>query len=294
MPIGRSRVGIADLFGHRRHRVESDVGEEDDGRARLDAGPAVGGERLPVLGVRVAQADGDEDRQHDQLEDHHDRVHPGALPDADHEHDGQRGDDGERQHVEDDRDAEQVRGALEETGNPGRGPVVGRDPRRDGDAEAGDEGLEVVAPADGDGHVAHGVLDDQIPADDPGDDLAQRRVRVGVGAPRDGDHRGELGVAERREATRDPGQDERHDEGRSGAGPGGVAGRRRADRREDAGPDDGADAEQDDVEGSEGPFELVFGRRALGHDGVEALGPEEAAHDRRRIPPAVLRCRDGP
>ena len=37
MPNGKSRCGLATLFGGRRDRIEADVGEEHDGRAGDDA-----------------------------------------------------------------------------------------------------------------------------------------------------------------------------------------------------------------------------------------------------------------
>ena len=43
---------------------------------------------------------------------------------------------------------------------------------------------EVARPADRDRRRAERVLEDQVPADDPGDELAQRRVGVGVGGAR--------------------------------------------------------------------------------------------------------------
>ena len=60
----------------------------------------------------------------------------------------------------------------------------------------------------------NGVFEDQIPADDPGEDLAQRRVRVRVRAAGDGNHRRQFGIAERREAARDRHQHERQRNGR--------------------------------------------------------------------------------
>ena len=108
------------------------------------------------------------------------------------------------QDVEDDRDAEDVRRARR-TGRASCAavPVVGRQPVGNDDAEARQQRLEVVAPADRDGDVADGVLDDQVPADDPGDQLAERRVGVGVGGAGDRHHRRELGVAERGEPAGD-------------------------------------------------------------------------------------------
>ena len=85
------------------------------------------------------------------------------------------------------------------------GAATGRraHPGRQLDAEPGEDPLEVAAPADRDGHRSDRVLEDQVPADHPGEDLAERGVGVGVGAAGDRDHRRELGVAERREPARE-------------------------------------------------------------------------------------------
>ena len=90
-----------------------------------------------------------------------------------------------------------------------RRPVPGRQPRGQRDPEAAQQRGEVVAPRDRHGDVADRVLEDQIPADDPGDQLAERRVRVGVGAPGLRDHRGQLRVAQRRERAHRAQQQER-------------------------------------------------------------------------------------
>ena len=66
--------------------------------------------------------------------------------------------------------------------------------------------------------LAEGVLEDEVPADDPGDQLAERRVGVGVGRPGDGDHAGELGVAEAGEGADDSHQHQRHRQRRTSAG----------------------------------------------------------------------------
>ena len=118
-----------------------------------------------------------------------------------------------------------------------------RHPDRQVDIEAGENPLEVAAPADGDGHRADGVLEDQVPADHPGEDLAERGVGVGVGAARDRDHRGELRVAERGEAAGQAGEHVGEHDGRPG-----LVGRRGAGQDEDAGPDDRADPEQGQVD----------------------------------------------
>ena len=83
---------------------------------------------------------------------------------------------------------------------------------------------EIARPADRHGHVADRVFEDQIPADDPGDDLAERRVGISVSRARDRDHRRQLAVTKRRETA----GDRRHDKGQRHRRP-----RRRAARKRD-------------------------------------------------------------
>ncbi len=70
------------------------------------------------------------------------------------------------------------------------------------DAEPVQQIDDVRGEADADAHVGEGVFEDEVPADDPGDEFAERGVGVGVGGAGDGDHAGELGVAEAGEARR--------------------------------------------------------------------------------------------
>ena len=65
---------------------------------------------------------------------------------------------------------------------------------------------EVRGEADADRHVANGVFEDQVPADDPRDELAHGRVGVGVRAASDRNHGREFGVAERGEGAHDRNQ----------------------------------------------------------------------------------------
>ena len=60
-----------------------------------------------------------------------------------------------------------------------RRPVAGGQPVRQAHADAAQQRREVVAPGDRDGDVADRVLEDQVPADDPGHELARawRRCR---------------------------------------------------------------------------------------------------------------------
>jgi hypothetical protein len=174
-----------------------------------------------------------------------------------------------------------------------RGAVVDRQPGGETDAvdaktegmdrDSLEPGLEVVRPGNRDRDVADGVLQDQVPADDPGDELAEGCVRVRVGGPRDRDHRGKLRVAERGEAADDGGEDERHHERGSCARPVNVAGRRRPDRREDPGADDRADAERDQVDRTQHLLELMALLARLGDEIVEGLRPENLVQTAGRV-----------
>ena len=75
--------------------------------------------------------------------------------------------------------------------------------------------VEVARPADGDGRGGEQVLEQQVPADEPGQEGPEGRVGVGVGRAGGRDHRGQLRVAERGQPGGDPGEDERDDHGRA-------------------------------------------------------------------------------
>ena len=118
----------------------------------------------------------------------------------------------------------------------------------------------VLGESNRDSHVGDGVFKDEIPADDPRDQLAHGRVGVGVGRTSDGDHGGKLGVAEAGECADDGDENERNCESGSGAGASGERGvmnkiveqRSIEDRggvkpfASDGGADDGEDSGADD------------------------------------------------
>ena len=131
--------------------------------------------------------------------------------------------------------------------------------------------VEVLAPRDRDRRRADGVLEHEVPADDPGHQLAHRRVRIGVGAAGDRDHRRELGVAEAGEGAAEAGDHEREGHRRTGA-----LGDRRRGPDEEAGADDGADAEGDQRPRPEGALEAgLAALAAVGHEAVNRLGPKQ-------------------
>ena len=131
------------------------------------------------------------------------------------------------------------------------------------------EADEVAGPAHRDRRGAERVLEDQVPADDPGEELAERGVGVGVCAAGDRDHRRELGVAEPGERAADRRDDHREHERRAG-----VLRRGRSGQHEDAGADDRADAERREVPRAErAPQQPAVG---LGLELVERFRREES------------------
>jgi len=85
-----------------------------------------------------------------------------------------------------------------------------------------------------DGAGGNGILEHQVPADDPGEELAKRGVGIRVCAAGDRNGGSELGVAERGKRTADAREHEREHEPGAGELIGGQPG-----ENEDAGADDG-------------------------------------------------------
>ncbi len=165
------------------------------------------------------------------LDQHHDVVGAGGFADAADEDDGEEEDDEEGGDVEagvpaggEDVFAGEV---LQAEGKVGGGEPLGIEV----DAEPVEQIDDVRGEADGDAHVGEGVLEDEVPADDPGDEFAEGGVGVGVGGAGDGDHAGEFGITEAGEAADDGDEDERESEGGACAGAAGdgaeVGGERR-------------------------------------------------------------------
>ena len=163
-PDRQVSLRIAGLFGGGRDRVEPDIRKKDDGRALVDPGEPIGRKRRVVGGVEVGRADGDEERERDQLDDHHDVVGARAFLRAAQEHPRDQHHDPERREVHEDRHPGDVRGRIEQAADLGvraeeRGAIAGRQPHRQREADAAQQRRKVVAPGDGDGDVADRVLE---------------------------------------------------------------------------------------------------------------------------------------
>ena len=265
-------LGVLGLLRRGRDRVKTNIGEEHHaGRAHhaapaiLAEGPGVGRqEGVVVLRLHVEQADPDHDRHHRELEQHHRAVDAGGFADADHQQGRGRHHDQDRRHVD---DAVRQRAVGELVRLEGR--VHERARQVDAQGVAHEAG-HVARPAHRDGGRPDRVFEHEIPADDPGDELAHRGVGVGVGRARHRDHASELAVAHAREgaADRRDGEGERHRRA-------GMLGRGDAGEREQARPDHRADAEADQAPGAEMAFQLVLAGFGVGVEPFERLDPEK-------------------
>ena len=111
----------------------------------------------------------------------------------------------------------------------------------------GHEVAEIARPADRHRRSGGEIFQHQVPADDPGEEPAHRRVGVGVGAAGDWDHRGVFGVAQAGEEAAKARDREGDHHARTGIACGRMAG-----QHEDTRADDGADAERDQMDRAQG------------------------------------------
>ncbi len=262
----------ARLLGAVRDRVEPDIGDEHDGGAAHDAAhakfaesAAVGrNEGVPVGGVHVEGAEADEGQHDRELDRDHDVVQPRRFPGAADQQRRDQHHDGRRRQVDDG-------GGGRAVGQGHHLPRRRREPRRQAEPHRLQQTHEVARPADGDRRAADGIFQDQIPADDPGRELAQRGIGVGIGAAGNRQERRQLGVAEADEGTGDRGQHEGQHDGRPG-----IQRRHRAGEDEDAAADDGADAHGRDADGPED-----FGYAPVG--GGDDVGNGFAREEKRPV-----------
>ena len=150
---------------------------------------------------------------------------------------------------------------IEIRGDSRRGAVRGGQFDRQMQAEAFQQLVEIARPAGGHGRRLQRVFQNQIPTDHEGDQLAERQIRVRIGGAGNRCHRGELRIAQARKTAADGGEQEGHAQCRS-RGERALAG-----EHEDAGADDGADAQHGQVEG----FQCSLQRSRFGDKLVHRL-----------------------
>ena len=92
---GQVALRIARFLGRGGNRIETDVGEEDDGASGDDAAEPGGRKRLPVAGIHQRAADHQEDQNGADLDRDHDVVGFGGFADAAHQQNREDEDDEE-------------------------------------------------------------------------------------------------------------------------------------------------------------------------------------------------------
>ena len=233
---------------------------------------------MPVGGIDGAGGARDEQQHHADFDEDNQVVEIGGLFDADHQ---------QRRDNENDDDCGQIkdRGDVGQGGGVGseRADLVGEvsaegrpagshfQPRRQRgrqinqlsaarccklgrhyNAKVAQERDDVARPAHRDCNRADGVFENQVPANDPGKEFAQRGVAVSVGAAGHRHQRGELAVAQRRKDRCNAGQHERKHHGRAG-----VLRGHRARQHKDARADDRPNPQGGEVHGAERAFQTV-------------------------------------
>ena len=226
-------------MGGRGDSVESDVGKEDHPGSGENTAPPIfpeasgirGDKRGPVVGVDVSRTAEDEENDDREFDDDDDVVEIGGFPDANDEQAGHRQADEDRRQIEEGSALAPCAMVKDKGG--------GAKSRGNLDAEILEKFHGIAGPANGNGGGGKKVFQDKIPADDPGEELAQRGIGVGVGAAGGGNHGGIFGITEAGKETADAGDGEGEDESRAGMLGGGGAG-----QNKDPSSNDGSDAEE--------------------------------------------------
>ena len=111
----------------------------------------------------------------------------------------------------------------------------------------------MAAPSHSHRGRAEGIFQNQIPADDPRDQFAQRRVRVRIRAARDRNHRSKLGVTQPRKSAGNAREDERdHNRGS------GKLRRGLARDHKNARPDNCANAQREQIQRAQRAPQALF------------------------------------
>ena len=157
---------------------------------------------MPVGGIdRVSRAD-DEQQHHGHFNKHNNVVDRRGFTNANHQQERDDSNNDDRRQIKDGRDLCSIR-------ERDKRPACRGQFRRDVNADVAQKRDDVARPADRNRNRSQSVFEDQIPADDPCEQLPERGVAVGVGAAGHRYKRCELAVAERREDRGDPREHER-------------------------------------------------------------------------------------
>ncbi len=252
---------------------------------------------MPVVGVDQMGGEADEHQDRADFQQHHDVVGARRLANAAHQHERQQHHHYEGRDIEAEMPARVVQRIALQVGEPAR-QISRRDPAQvRQNAEPVQQTYKMGGKPHADRHIADRVLQDQVPADDPGHQFTHGGVGIGIGAPGDGDHRGQLGVTQGGEGAGHRHQDEGQGDGRAGAGPAErsrmvdqVFQQRRIEHRgelqldagdgcsdhgEDAGADDGADTQGSQADPAQRLLQAALGTLRIGNQPVDILDAEQ-------------------
>src|SRR6266851_6321146 len=294
---GNVALRILAFLGGRGNGIEADVSEKNDRAAGENSRPPVGRERMPVGGVNETRCEGDEDKDGNNFQQDHYIVGFRGLADSANEDYRQQHDDDERGPVEAQMPARRIQHVPLQIGEPAR-KIGGSNPAQARvDAEPIQQTNNVRGEPYANGHVADRVLENEVPAYDPGDEFTHRSVRVGVRAAGNRNHGGQFGVANRCESAHDRHQDEGQRDGWSGSGTSEgsrmvnqifeqgrvkngfylefLAGDRCANDGENSRPNHGADSKRSEAEPAQRLLQSNFGVFGIRHQLVDALAAEE-------------------
>jgi len=117
--------------------------------------------------------------------------------------------------------------------------------------------------------AADRVFENQVPADDPGEEFAEGGVAISIGAASHWHERGEFAVAQRGEDGGQPGERERKHHRRTG-----ILGRDGSGEHKDAGADNGPDAQGGEIYRTQRPMEALVCQR-LGLQGSDGFASKQ-------------------
>ena len=254
---GQITLRITGLLRRGGDGIETQVGKDHQGSTADHPTPTEGHEGLPVRWIHMGQGNADEQGDGQQLDKHHGGIEAGALPYTQDEQQAEDQDDGRRRQI----DQATLPRPLEQGG-------------RQGDTHRLEGIVGVGGPADGDRRDGYRIFQDQVPTDDPGQELTESRVTVAIGTAAAADHGCQFRVGQGGEGAGQPGQDEGDDDG----GPR-VGSRHHARDDKNARADDCADTDQGQVYGSQDTPQPGIQQVMIGVDGFSA---EKAIHGSNR------------
>ena len=175
-PEGQVTLWSLTFFGCSRHRIEANIGKKDNSPTGHNSGKSRGSKGLPVRRIDEHAAHNQKGQDCTDFDGHHNVVGFGRLAHA-----------ADQQQRQDEND--QKARKIEVSARPlPRSPYRACPFVRQIDAESGQLRLGVSTKTDRYGNVAYHVFQDQVPADNPGENFPQCRVRICVGAAGDRDH----------------------------------------------------------------------------------------------------------